>query len=102
LALRVVRDVGCLDGGRGLAGFGEDLSGVDLELVGVECYGLGLLLNFQVDGDGALVAPRLAGLEIKEGDGVVGGLDVVGEDVAVGRLYRGISLTLLSCRATAC
>lgn len=75
LVLLIVADVGGLDGGRGLAGIESDLSRVDLELVGVECDGLGGLLDGEVDCYASLVGPWCVRLEVKEGDVVVGGLD---------------------------
>jgi hypothetical protein len=48
---------------------------VNLELVGVECYGLGSLLYSQIDCYATLVCPWSVRLEIEEGDVVVGRLD---------------------------
>jgi hypothetical protein len=75
LVLLIVADLGSLDGGRGLAGIESDLSRVDLELVGVECDGLGRLLDGKVDCYAALVGPWCVWLEVEEGDVVVGGFD---------------------------
>jgi hypothetical protein len=75
LVLLIVADLGGLDRGRSLASIGSDLSGVDLELVGVECDGLGGLLDGKVDCYAALVGPWCVWLEVIEGDVVVGWLD---------------------------
>ena len=75
LVLLIVADVGSLDGGRSLAGIVGDLSRVDLELVGVECDGLGGLLDGEVDRYTTLVGPWCVWLEVEEGDVVVGRLD---------------------------
>jgi hypothetical protein len=74
----IVADLGSLDGGRSLAGIVSDLSRVDLELVGVECDGLGRLLDGKVDCYAALVGPWCVWLEVEEGDVVVGRLDTGG------------------------
>ena len=52
-----------------------DLSRVDLELVGVECDGLGGLLDGEVYRYTTLVGPWCVWLEVEEGDVVVGRLD---------------------------
>lgn len=46
-----------------------------LEFESIECDGFGGLLDLDVDGDLALVCPWFAGLEVEEGDGVVGRLN---------------------------
>ena len=50
---------------------------MDLELVCVECYGLDRVLDLKIDIALALVCPWIRGLEVEEGDGVVGWLDAI-------------------------
>ena len=59
------------------AAFGSHRGRVELEFVGVKRYGIDGLLDLDVDVDLALVGPWLAGLEVEDGDSVVGGFDAV-------------------------
>lgn len=65
LVLLIVGDVGSLDGTLGLSLFSRNLGAVDLELVGVQSDFLGVLLDFDVNVDLALVGPATAELEIE-------------------------------------
>jgi len=87
LVFLIVADLGSLDGGRSLAGIVSDLSRVDLELVGVECDGLGRLLDSKVNCYAALVSPWCMRLEIEEGDVVVGWLDT--GDICLAMVFLG-------------
>jgi len=55
LVLLIVADVGGLDAGIVLAGIDSNLSSVKLELVGVECNGLGGFLYSKIDCNATLV-----------------------------------------------
>lgn len=75
LVLLIVADVGGLDARSRLAGVERDFGRVELELVRVEGDGLGGLLDGEVDCYATLVGPWSFGLEVEEGDVIVGGLD---------------------------
>lgn len=94
MVLRVVGDVGGFGRGGILAALNSETRLVHLELEGVEGDGLDGLLDLEGDVDGALVGPGLAGLDVGDGDGVVGGLDA-GDGVRYLRINTGTVLLLL-------
>lgn len=58
-----------------LAAFRGYSGGVQVELVGIECYGLGSFVDVEIDVDFTLVCPWVARLKVEEGDCIVGRLD---------------------------
>ena len=67
---------------------------MELEFEGVEGYRFDRLLDLKVDVTLALVGPRVRGLEVEEGDGVVDWFDTVAESASWSSLKRGSSILI--------
>jgi len=75
LVLLIEGDIIRLDGGAMLTALDCDGCRVEVEVVSVERHGLGGLVDLEIDLDLALICPWFGGLEVEEGDAVVGWLD---------------------------